>query len=289
MSPVSAAREELLDEGPLLEARGLCKHYRVPSTSLFKRASVTRALEGVDFSVQRGESVAVVGESGSGKTTLLRLLLALSLPTAGEVRFDGALVASAEQPPAKRDRLLWLRRRTGIVFQDPYSSFNPRRTIGQTVAEPLVATGAAGDHRARVLAILDRMELPAGAADRYPHEFSGGQRQRIALARALVHGPELLVADEPVSALDLLVRGRLLDLLAQLRDEMGLALVTVTHDLAVVPRVAERIAVMHEGRIVEQGSTAQIFERPAEPYTRSLIESLPTLPPRGAHPAPPAR
>ncbi|MDI6022074.1 ATP-binding cassette domain-containing protein [Leucobacter sp. UT-8R-CII-1-4] len=265
-------RNHTLNEGPLIEAKGLCKYYRVPSTSLFGKATISRALETVDVAVQRGESVAVVGESGSGKSTLLKLLLGLSRPSEGEVRFDGMLVDSTS------DRLLWLRRRTGIVFQDPYSSFNPRRTIGQTVAEPLIATQAPGDHRAAVVSMLDRLELPAGSADRYPHEFSGGQRQRIALARALVHGPELLVADEPVSALDVLVRGRLLDLLSELRDELGLTLITVTHDLAVVPRVADRIAVMQDGKIVERGDVDTIFSNPKELYTRELIEALPRLP-----------
>lgn len=276
----------LLNEGPLIECESLVKRYPVPATKLFERRRYTTVLGGdqnggevatqqrggVNFAVQRGESVAVVGESGSGKTTLLKLLLGLSLPSEGVVRFDGTVVN------ARSDRLLWLRRRTGIVFQDPYSSFNPRRTVGQTVAEPLVATGAPGDHREQVAAILDRMELPARASDRYPHEFSGGQRQRIALARALVHGPELLVADEPVSALDVLVRGRLLDLLARLREEMGLTLITVTHDLAVVPRIAERVSVMRSGQIVEEGTVSEIFDRPREDYTRELIAALPRLP-----------
>lgn len=272
-------RQELISGTPLLEAVGLSKRYRARTSSLFERAGgiwgIGNASGGtIDFALERGESVAIVGESGSGKSTLLGMMLGLGTPTTGEVRFDGSLVF----PRRRNDRMLWLRRRTGIVFQDPYSSFNPRRTIGQTVAEPLVATSAPGDHRSMVRAILDRMELPAGSDERYPHEFSGGQRQRIALARALVHGPELLVADEPVSALDVLVRGRLLDLLSGLREEMGLTLITVTHDLSVVPRLAERIAVMREGMIVEQGTVEQIFERPSEAYTRELIESLPRLP-----------
>ena len=272
-------REPLLNEAPLLEGLGVSKRYRTPATRLFAREGGLWGLgnaEGktVDFEVRRGESVAIVGESGSGKSTLLGMLLGLGTPTTGEIRFDGSVVF----PRQRRDRMLWLRRRTGIVFQDPYSSFNPRRTIGQTVAEPLIATSAPGNHREAVTAILDRMELPKGSADRYPHEFSGGQRQRIALARALVHGPELLVADEPVSALDVLVRSRLLDLLSELRDEMGLTLITVTHDLSVVPRLAERIAVMRDGVIVEQGSVDAIFERPQARYTRELIEALPRLP-----------
>lgn len=259
-------------DGPLIEGVGLEKRYRLPPRRIFERAPVTTALDGVDFAVARGESVAVVGESGSGKSTLLRLLLGLSRPSAGEVRYDGNPV------DLEQDRLLWLRRRTGIVFQDPYSSFNPRRTIGQTVAEPLVGMGAPGDHGEAVRAILARMELPADTVERYPHEFSGGQRQRIALARALVHGPELLIADEPVSAVDVLVRGRLLDLLAELRREMGLTLVTVTHDLGIVPRVAERVVVMREGRIVEAGTAERILTEPADPYTRELIAALPRLP-----------
>ena len=259
-------------EAPLVSAAALTKRYRVPPTRLFQRASTTTALDGVDLVVQRGESVAVVGESGSGKSTLLRLLLGLSRATSGGVEFDGQPVDPS------RDELLWLRRRSGIVFQDPYSSFDPRRTVGQTVAEPLVAIGSPGDRRAAVAAMLKRLELPTNAADRYPHEFSGGQRQRIALARALVHRPELLLADEPVSALDVLVRGRLLDLLAELRRELGLTLVTVTHDLGIVPRIAERVIVMRAGRAVETGTTEQIFGAPREAYTRELIAALPRLP-----------
>lgn len=263
---------------PLIEATGLSKHYRVPPTRLFQRASQTVALDGVDLRVERGASVAIVGESGSGKSTLLRLLLGLSRATAGGVRINGTLVDPAH------DDLLWLRRMSGVVFQDPYSSFDPRRTIGQTVAEPLVATTASGvpqdpaSQRVAVAAMLDRLELPAGAAERYPHEFSGGQRQRIALARALVHGPELLIADEPVSALDVLVRSRLLDLLAALRHDLGLTLVTVTHDLSIVPRIADRVVVMRAGRILETGSTEQIFRAPRERYTQELLAALPRLP-----------
>lgn len=277
MSELTHAATPLL-EAPLLQATGLSKRYRTPPVRLFERSSGVWGLGDanggtVDFTVRRGESVAVVGESGSGKSTLLGMALGLGTPTSGEVRFDGERVF----PRRRGDRLLWLRRRVGIVFQDPYSSFNPRRTVGQTVAEPLVATRAPGDHREIVTAILDRMELPPGAGDRYPHEFSGGQRQRIAIARALVHGPDLLVADEPVSALDVLVRGRLLELFAQLREELSLTLITVTHDLAVVPRLAERIAVMRRGVIVEEGSVSQIFNQPQQQYTRELIEALPRL------------
>lgn len=258
---------------PLIEVAGLAKRYRTPPQRLFGRAGVTEAVADVDLTIRRGESVAIVGESGSGKSTLLRLLLGLSRPTAGSVRFDGRDV------DPKHDRLLWLRRRSGIVFQDPYSSFDPRRTIGQSVAEPLEATRAPGDHDAQVRGILERLGLPGDTADRYPSEFSGGQRQRIAVARALVHGPELLVGDEPVSALDVLVRARLLELLARLHEELGLTLVTVTHDLGVVPQIAERVVVMRRGRIVEEGTTEEVLGAPRDPYTMRLVTSLPKLPP----------
>ena len=266
----------------LVSATHLTKAFRSPGERLFQRATSVAALTDVSLSIDRGRSVAIVGESGSGKSTLLRLLLGLSRATAGEVRFDGRVV------DPKHDRLLWLRRRTGIVFQDPYSSFNPRRTIGQTVAEPLEALNGAPEqgtrldpeHRdSRVREILTRMDLPPDAADRYPAEFSGGQRQRIAIARALVHGPELLVGDEPVSALDVIVRGRLLALLAELRRELGLTMITVTHDLTVVPQIADDLIVMRHGRIVEQGSVDRVLGAPSDPYTQRLVTSMPSLPP----------
>lgn len=266
----------------LASATHLSKEFRAPGERLFQRAASVAAVSDVSLSIDRGRSVAIVGESGSGKSTLLRLLLGLSRATAGDVRFDGQIV------DPKHDRLLWLRRRTGIVFQDPYSSFNPRRTIGQTVAEPLESLNGAPEegarldpeHRAfRVREILARMDLPPDAAERYPAEFSGGQRQRIAIARALVHGPELLVGDEPVSALDVIVRGRLLALLAELRRELGLTMITVTHDLTVVPQIADDIIVMQHGRIVEQGTVERVLGAPADPYTQRLVASMPSLPP----------
>ena len=266
----------------LVSATHLSKVFRTPGERLFQRATSVTALTDISLSIDRGRSVAIVGESGSGKSTLLHLLLGLSRATEGEVRFDGRVV------DPKHDRLLWLRRRTGIVFQDPYSSFNPRRTIGQTVAEPLEALHKAPEadtrldpaHRdARVREILTRMDRPPDAAGRYPAEFSGGQRQRIAIARALVHGPELLVGDEPVSALDVIVRGRLLVLLAELRRELGLTMITVTHDLTVVPQIADDLIVMRHGRIVEQGSVDRVLGAPSDPYTQRLVASMPSLPP----------
>ena len=260
------------DGRPLVEIDGVTKEFRTPPRALFERAGTLRALDDVTLHIARGESIAIVGESGSGKTTLARQLLGLSRPTSGSVRFDGREV------DPRRDRLGWLRRRTGVVFQDPYSSFNPRRTIGQSVAESLEGSGIPGDHRALVHEVIERVGLPADAASRYPHEFSGGQRQRIAVARAIVHGPELLVGDEPVSALDVLVRARVLALLAELRSEFGLTLVTITHDLSIVPRLAERTVVMQGGRIVEDGPTEELMAAPKHPYTQRLVASRLTLP-----------
>ena len=261
---------------PLAELRHVTKIYRAPAQRLFARGPEVYALEDVNFVVHRGESIAIVGESGSGKTTLAHQLLGLSAPTSGTVHFDGQPV------DPRRDHLRWLRRRTGLVFQDPYTSFNPRRTIGQSVAEPLEAAEhpeSADQRSARVRAMLTRVGLPEDAADRYPAEFSGGQRQRIAVARAVIHAPELLVGDEPVSALDVLVRARVIDLLAEIRAELALSMVTITHDLGIVPRLATRIVVMQGGRIVEDGATEHILHEPQHPYTRRLVASRIMLPP----------
>ena len=257
---------------PLVELANVSKEFRTPARKLFERGQVVRALDSASLTIERGESVAIVGESGSGKTTLIRQLLGLSKPTAGTVKFAGR-----EVDPTSGD-LGWLRRRTGLVFQDPYSSFNPRRTIEQSVAESLEGAGIQGEHGAMVRAVLERVGLPASAATRYPDAFSGGQRQRIAVARAIVHGPELLVGDEPVSALDVLVRARVLGLLAELRAEFGLTLVTITHDLGIVPQLAERTIVMQGGKIVEDGPTAELLAAPTHPYTRELVASRLQLP-----------
>ncbi|KAM9863554.1 ABC transporter ATP-binding protein [Leucobacter sp. BZR 635] len=258
---------------PLVELENVSKEFRTPPRKLFERSQTVHALDRASLTVERGESIAIVGESGSGKTTLIRQMLGLSTPSSGTVRFDGREVH------AKSGDLGWLRRRTGLVFQDPYSSFNPRRTIGQSVAEPLEGGQIAGDHRAMVRAVLERVGLPPDAASRYPDAFSGGQRQRIAVARAIVHGPELLVGDEPVSALDVLVRARVLSLLSELRDEFGLTLVTITHDLGIVPQLAERTIVMQGGQIVEDGPTQELLTEPSHPYTQQLVASRLTLPP----------
>jgi ABC-type glutathione transport system ATPase component len=259
---------------PLLSARGLSRRFVSPRENLFQPGRVTDALKPVDLDVYEGDTLAVIGESGSGKSTLVRLLLALDAPSSGTVTFDGRPVA-----PGPAAKLRWLRRETGIIFQDPYASLDPRMTVGRIVAEPLTGLGihSEGGHRTRVVEVLEAVGLDAEAAARYPHEFSGGQRQRIALARAIVHGPRLLVGDEPLSALDVTVRARILDLLAELRASLGLTLVIVSHDIGVIQHLSTRVAVMTEGEIVEQGPTMRVLGRPEHPYTRRLLSAVPTL------------
>ncbi len=244
-------------------------------------------LAGVSFAVRPGRSMALVGESGAGKTTLLRLLLGLARPGSGAILFDGR-----ELDLGDRARRLEFRRGVQTVFQDPYSSLDPRQRVSRIVAEPLRSLGlgpAAVDRdapradrraeiRQRVAAALDSVGLPADAADRYPHEFSGGQRQRIAIARAVVCEPRVLLADEPVSALDVTTRVRIVDLLGELTRERGLTVVMVSHDLGVVATLCEDIAVLERGRIVEQGGIDAVLGSPTHPYTRRLIASAPRLP-----------
>ncbi|MFI7611748.1 ABC transporter ATP-binding protein [Nonomuraea terrae] len=233
-------------------------------------------LEDVSVSVTTGRNLALVGESGAGKTTLLRLLLGLARPTAGQVLFDGA-------PIAPRDRAF--RRAVQPVFQDPYSSLDPRQRVERIVSEPLRSLGLLSGSRAarreeaadRVAEALRSVELPADAARRYPHEFSGGQRQRIAIARAIVCRPRVLLADEPVSALDVSTRARVVELLAGLAESHGLTVVVVSHDLSLVAALCAETAVIEQGRVVEQGATADVLGSPAHPYTRKLIASVPRL------------
>jgi oligopeptide transport system ATP-binding protein len=236
-----------------------------------------RAVDGVSFSVARGETLGLVGESGSGKSTLARTVLQLLAPTSGSVRFEGREIAGLS-----RRRMQPLRAEMQIVFQDPYASLNPRKRIGQIVGEPLRVQGRAsgGELRGQVGELLARVGLAPEHYDRFPHEFSGGQRQRIGIARALALRPKLIVADEPVSALDVSIRAQILDLLAELQEELGLAYVFVAHDIGVVRHVSDRIAVMHEGRIVEQGLADRVCERPADPYTKSLLAAVPIPDPR---------
>ena len=254
------------DSEAVFEVRGVTKTYRQPRTSLLRSPGVTKAVRGVSFDLLRGESLGLVGESGSGKTTLLRLMLGLERPDAGAVVYNGTSV----------------RREVQVVFQDPASALDPRMRVSDIVLEPLRVMRVSGDH-AKVLAqLLAAVGLPPRAARRYPHEFSGGQRQRIAIARALASRPRVLLADEPVSALDVSVRAQILNLIEDLRVDYDLTLVLVSHDLSVVRHLCDRVLVMRAGEIVEAGETRTVFRSPQHPYTRTLLESIPTLKKRRA-------
>ena len=237
------------------------KRYLLPRTRLRGPRPAVTAVDGVSLEVRRGETLGVVGESGSGKTTLMRLLLGLERPDSGVVAYTGASLTRDVQ----------------VVFQDPGSALDPRMRVRDIVAEPLRVLGIGGDRAARVAELLEAVGLPAGSAPRYPHEFSGGQRQRIAIARALAPGPRVLIGDEPVSALDVSVRAQILNLLEDLRVNFDLTLVLVSHDLSVVRHMSERVVVMQQGRIVEEGPTREIFRAPRHPYTRLLLDSIPVL------------
>ncbi len=265
-------------EGPLLEVADLVKHFPVKRGLLFDReVDRVRAVDGVSFSVERGETLGLVGESGSGKSTLSRAVLQLLTPTSGSVRFDGREIAGLS-----RRQMRPLRPDMQMVFQDPYASLNPRKRIGQIVGEPLrVQDRASGvELRRQVQELLERVGLSPEHYDRYPHEFSGGQRQRAGIARALALRPKLIVADEPVSALDVSIRAQILTLLSDLQEEFGLTYVFVAHDIGVVRHVSDRIAVMHDGKIVEQGAADQVCERPSDPYTKTLLAAVPVPDPR---------
>ena len=257
----------------LIEVSGLSKRFTTDQRRDGRRLEV-HAVSDVYLDIARGEVVALVGESGSGKTTLGRLILRLIEPSSGAIRFDGADIIGL--PAAEMRRL---RRRMQIVFQDPFSSLNPHLRIGEAIAEPIqihgLATGPA--LAARVDALLDRVGLPRTARERFPHEFSGGQRQRIAIARALAPEPDFIVADEAVAALDVSIQAQILNLLADLRAELNLTMLFISHDLGVVKHIADRVAVMYLGRIVEIGDGARVMRDPAHPYTRALVDAAPSL------------
>jgi peptide/nickel transport system ATP-binding protein len=230
-----------------------------------------QALRGVSLEVEPGERFGIVGESGCGKSTLLRIIAGLDRPTSGRVVVEGREITGLPER-----RLGFLRQRLQVVFQDPMGSLDPRMSVRDIIAEPLVAQGIKG-RRARVEQLLDAVGLPAEAADRYPHQFSGGQRQRISIARALAPSPTILLADEPVSALDVSVRAQVLNLLDDLVAELGLTLVFVSHDLSVVRHVCDRVAVMSAGEIIETGPTKQVYDHPGHPYTERLLRSVPSM------------
>jgi oligopeptide/dipeptide ABC transporter ATP-binding protein len=256
---------------PLLELIDLVKDYHA-SSGLFSKSDTLRAVDHVSLSITRGESLGLVGESGSGKTTLGRCILRLIEPTSGKVIFDGTDVLALD-PKALRA----LRRRMQIVFQDPYGSLNPRMTVGAAVREPIIVHRLAlkRDANARVAELFDEVGLDPSHTDRYPHELSGGQRQRVGIARALSLKPEFIVLDEPVSALDVSVQAQVLNLLADLREGRGLTYLFIAHDLAVVRHVADRVAVMYLGRLMEVAATADTYAEPIHPYSTSLLSAIP--------------
>ncbi|AMO22767.1 hypothetical protein GCM10027034_32400 [Ramlibacter solisilvae] len=264
---------------PLLQVEGLAREYTLPREKLTQPPPKVHALNGVSFTIEAGRSLGIVGESGSGKSTLARLVMALDQPTAGRVRLLGR-----DLHALPREELRQARRDIQMVFQDPYGSLDPRQTIGRIVAEPLAAQGAPRDEQhQRAADVLASVGLRASDLGKYPHEFSGGQRQRIAIARALITRPRLIVADEPVSALDVSVQAQVLNLMQDLQAEFGITYMLISHDLAVVHHLCDEVAVLREGLIVEQGPPERLFRDARHPYTRALLEAVPEPePPRAA-------
>ncbi|MGC2316001.1 MAG: oligopeptide/dipeptide ABC transporter ATP-binding protein [Bradyrhizobium sp.] len=260
----------------VLEVDGLFKEFPIRSGLLQRKTGQVRAVQDVSFAIGRGETLALVGESGCGKTTVSRCILRALPPTKGAIRFSPEEGTIFDVASLSRRALRPLRRHIQMIFQDPYASLNPRMMVGDIIAEPLLVNGfAAGQRQARVRELLDLVGLPAAARTRFPHAFSGGQRQRIGIARALALDPTLVVADEPVSALDVSVQAQIINLLLDLQDRLGLSMLFVAHDLGVVRHVSDRVAVMYVGRIVETAPTAMLYTRPRHPYTEALLAAVP--------------
>ena len=255
----------------LLEVRGLQVHFPIKKGIVLERTvGAVRAVDGVDLSVERGKTLGVVGESGCGKSTLGRAILQLEPITAGSVEFDGQDLAQL-----KGKALRTARRRMQMVFQDPLASLDPRQSVASVLSEPLRTHGEKGPYDQRVRELLDVVGLPASAANRYPHEFSGGQRQRIGIARAISLNPDLIIADEPVSALDVSIQAQVVNLLEELQERLGLTYVVIAHDLAVVRHISDDIAVMYLGSVVEVAASDDLYDMPLHPYTRSLLSAIP--------------
>jgi oligopeptide transport system ATP-binding protein len=264
--------------GALLSVTDLHKHFPVKSGFLVEHTvGEVRAVDGVSFDVQAGETLGLVGESGSGKSTTGYCILQLLKPTSGSVRFDGQ-----ELTELGREQIRRVRREMQIVFQDPYASLNPRMTVGDIVAEPLVVHGIGSrrDRRGRVRELLDVVGFNPSFTNRYPHEFSGGQRQRIGIARALALNPKMIICDEPVSALDVSIQAQILNLLKDLQHDFGLTYLFIAHDLAVVRSMSDRIAVMNKGQLVELGPAEEVYTNPQDDYTKALLSAVPIPDPR---------
>ena len=264
-----------MNDAPLLVVDKVVRDYTLPREKLTAPPPKVHALRGVSFTIQAGRSLGIVGESGSGKSTLARVVMALDAPTSGTVKMLGR-----DLHALPREELRAARRDFQMVFQDPYGSLDPRQTIGRIVTEPLAAQGAPrGEQRERAAKVLESVGLRATDAAKFPHEFSGGQRQRIAIARALITRPRLIVADEPVSALDVSVQAQVLNLMRDLQAEFGVTYMLISHDLAVVQHLCDDVAVLREGVIVEQGPPAELFAHAQHPYTRALLEAVPQAEP----------
>ena len=262
-----------MSEQPIVRAESLRKSFRGPSRGIGRGHTELRAVDGVTLDVMPGETLGLVGESGCGKSTLGRLLLRLQDPTSGRVYFDGQDITELSQSALRP-----IRRNMQIIFQDPYSSLNPRMTVQSALSEALRVHGmvsSASEEKTRIAALLERVGLRPEHMRRYPHEFSGGQRQRIGIARALAVSPRFIVADEPVSALDVSIQAQIVNLLSDLQDELGLSYLFIAHDLHVVEHVSRRVAVMYLGRVVELATSDQIYSRPRHPYTEALLSAAP--------------
>ncbi len=265
-------------EGPLLSVRNVIKHFPVRGGLLGRRRGVVQAVDGVSFDVNRGETLGIVGESGCGKSTLARVLMLLERPTSGQ-----ALLEDRDVFGLSARETFDLRRRMQIVFQDPYDSLHPRMTAGQIIAEPWAIhrnVVPRGSERDRAVALMERVGLNSRQIDNYPDQFSGGQRQRIGIARALALEPDIIYCDEPVSSLDVSIRAQVLNLFRAIQREFGLTYVFIAHDLSIVRHVADRVAVMYLGRIVESGAEADVYGRPLHPYTQALLSAVPVSNPR---------